>query len=162
MQQHNIAISDDFKKTTYSAILSIALFVFVYLLLVLLGVCLTIACTYGGIMFIALSPSIITIMLGLGIISMGFLILAFLLKFIFAKHTVDRSHLIEISKTQEPGLFELIGEIVEEVDTNFPKKVYLSSDVNAAVFYDYRFVLSDTFFALKKELLDYQAGLVEQ
>jgi len=45
MQQHNIAISDDFKKTAYNAILSIALFVFVYLLLVLTGVCLTIAPT---------------------------------------------------------------------------------------------------------------------
>ncbi|MDZ4679757.1 MAG: M48 family metallopeptidase [Saprospiraceae bacterium] len=101
-------------------------------------------------MFIALRPSIITVMLGLGIISMGVLIIIFLLKFIFAKHKVDRSHLIEISRTQEPRLFELIGEIVEEVETNFPKKVYLSADVNAAVFYDSSFW--SMFFPIKKNL----------
>jgi len=150
MRQNSITISENFKKTTSNAILSIVLFVFIYLLLIVLAVGLTVACTYGGIMFIAMSPSIITIMLGLGVISMGFLILAFLLKFVFAKHKVDRSHLVEVTREQEPGLFKFIGEIVKEVETDFPKKVFLSADVNAAVFYDSSFW--SMFFPIKKNL----------
>ncbi|NUO03688.1 MAG: hypothetical protein HUU01_23995, partial [Saprospiraceae bacterium] len=120
MHKNSITISDNFKKATYKAVFSIVLFVFIYLLLVVLAGILTIACAYGGIMLIALKPSIITIMLGLGIFSMGVLILAFLVKFVFSQHKVDRSHLIEITKEQEPQLFKFIREIVDEVETDFP------------------------------------------
>lgn len=150
MHQKSITISDSFKKATSKAILSIVLFIFIYLLLIVLALGLTMACTYGGLMLIMIRPSFITLMLGLGIISMGFLIIAFLLKFVFARHKVDRSHLIEIYREQEPALFKFIEEIVEEVETDFPKKIFLSADVNAAVFYDSSFW--SMFFPVKKNL----------
>ena len=72
----------------------------------------------------------------------------------FKFHKVDRSHLHEITRKDEPALFSMIDEIVEKVDTSFPKKVYLSSNVNAAVFYDSSFW--SMFFPIRKNL---QIGL---
>ncbi|MDR6240168.1 M48 family metallopeptidase [Aureibacter tunicatorum] len=95
--------------------------------------------------------NIFTIGLGVGLASMGVLVLIFLLKFIFKSHKKDRSHLIEVTKAEEPQLFAMIEEIVLKVGTNFPKKVYLSAEVNAAVFYDSSFW--SMFFPVQKNLL---------
>lgn len=131
--------STNFKKMTIKAVLSIVLFIIVYLLLIILAIGLTFLCGYLGIMLIAAKPTFITLILGAGLVSMGVLILVFLVKFLFKEHIVDRSHLVEITKEQEPELFKFINEIVKEVKTDFPKKIYLSSDVNASVFYDSSF-----------------------
>ncbi len=149
-----IKVSSEFKVQTTRAIISINLFILTYLLMLVFAVGLTVLCVYGGIMLIAIRPMFITIALGIGFASLGVLVLFFLLKFIFKSHKVDRSHLIEIKKKDEPELFKLIDEIVKEVGTNFPKKIYLSSDVNAAVFYDSSFW--SMFFPIKKNL---QIGL---
>lgn len=117
------------------SILSIILFVLTYLVLVGLAVALTFLCGFAGIMLIAFKPMFITLVIGAGLVSMGLLVLIFLFKFIFKKDKIDRSNLIEINRKQDPKLFELIHEIVAEVHTNFPRKIYLSSEVNASVFY---------------------------
>ncbi|MEZ4796313.1 MAG: M48 family metalloprotease [Flavobacteriaceae bacterium] len=101
-------------------------------------------------MIIISVPRLITIAIGIGLASLGFLVLLFLLKFIFKSNKVDRSHLIEISENEEPELFKLIKEIVDKVGTTFPKKVYLSADVNASVFYDSSFW--SMFLPVKKNL----------
>jgi Zn-dependent protease with chaperone function len=150
----NIEISNNFKKMTTKAIVSIVLFLIVYILLLLLAIVLTIASVIGGFYIITSHFHFITLGLGIGLASLGFFILAFLFKFIFKKHKIDLSHLTEITKENEPKLFNLINEIVKEVDTDFPKKIYLSSDVNASVFYDSSFW--SMFFPIKKNL---QIGL---
>jgi len=150
----DIKISPEFKTQTTKAIFSIILFILTYLLMLILAIGLTILCVYGGIMLIAIRPMFIIIALGIGLASLGVLVLFFLLKFVFKSNKVDRSHLIEIKKIDEPKLFKLIDDIVKEVGTIFPKKIYLSSDVNAAVFYDSS--LWSMFFPIKKNL---QIGL---
>lgn len=132
------------------AMLSILLFLVVYIFLVVAAVGLTFLLGWGGIMLVALRPSVLTIGLGLGMTGAGVLILIFLLKFIFKRHIVDRSHLTEIRPEQQPQLFAFIREIVDEVHTKFPKKVYLSADVNASVFYDSGFW--SMFLPVKKNL----------
>ena len=154
MTKKQIQISSEFKAQTTKAVLSIAFFILTYILMLVLAVSLTALCVYGGIMLIAFRPMFITIALGIGLASLGILVLIFLLKFIFKSHKVDRSHLVEISKTDEPELFSIISDIVRQVGTTFPKKVYLSTDVNAAVFYDSNFW--SMFFPVKKNL---QIGL---
>jgi len=149
-----IKVSAAFKTQTTKAILSINLFILTYLLMLVFAVGLTVLCVYGGIALVVSFPRLITLALGIGLASLGVLVLFFLLKFIFKSHKVDRSHLVEIKKTEEPQLFKMIEEIVKEVDTNFPKKVYLSTDVNASVFYDSSFW--SMFFPIKKNL---QIGL---
>ncbi|WP_396160169.1 M48 family metalloprotease [Flavobacterium sp.] len=150
----NIEISNNFKKMTTKAIVSIGLFLIVYILLLFLAIGLTILSVIGGFYIIAAKPMAITIGLGIGLASLGFFILAFLFKFIFKKHKIDRSHLTEIKEQTEPKLFKFISDIVKEVETDFPKKIYLSTDVNASVFYDSSFW--SMFFPIKKNL---QIGL---
>lgn len=150
----NIEVSSAFKHQTIKAILAIILFILSYLLMFVFAVLLTVILVYIGIALISFSPSFITIILGLGLASLGFLVMFFLLKFIFNSNQVDLSHLIEIKKTDEPKLFLLIEEIVNEVGTKFPKKIYISAEVNAAVFYDSSFW--SMFFPVKKNL---QIGL---
>ncbi len=150
MQKNKIELSPEFKTQTTKAVAAIALFVLTYLFLFVLAIALTALCIYGAIMLIVAFPKFITIVLGIGLASLGILILIFLLKFLFKSHKIDRSHLIEIKKADEPELFKMIDEIVKEVETSFPKKVYLSTDINAAVFYDSNFW--SMFFPIRKNL----------
>lgn len=153
-QKNTASVSATFKKMTIKAILSVLFFFIVYLTLIFSGIGLTILAGYCGLMIIIAKPMFVTIMIGAGLLCMGILVLIFLFKFIFVKNVVDRSHLIEITKEEEPELFAFIGEIVKSVKTDFPKKVYLSSDVNASVFYDSNFW--SMFLPIKKNL---QIGL---
>jgi Zn-dependent protease with chaperone function len=150
MKKNKIQLSPEFKTQTTKAVASIVLFAFTYLLLFVLAVGLTALCVYGGIMLIMNVPKFYTIVFGIGLASLGILILIFLVKFLFKSHKVDRTHLLEIKKSDEPELFKMIDEIVKEVATSFPKKVYLSTDVNAAVFYDSNFW--SMFFPIRKNL----------
>lgn len=150
MKNKSVAVSSAFKKMTTKAILSIVFFLIVYLLLILMAIGVTILAGYAGFKIIVAKPILITFMIGGGLACMGMLLLIFLFKFIFVKKTIDLSHLIEITKEQEPKLFELISEIVETVKTDFPNKVYLSSDVNASVFYASNFW--SMFLPVKKNL----------
>ncbi len=154
MQKNKIELSQGFKIQTTKAVASLALFAFTYLLLFILAIGLTALCIYVGIMLVVAFPKFTTIVLGLGLASFAMLILIFLIKFLFKSHKIDRSHLLEIKQTDEPELFKMIDEIVKEIETNFPKKVYLSADINAAVFYDSGFW--SMFLPIRKNL---QIGL---
>ncbi|MFN3753837.1 M48 family metalloprotease [Flavobacterium sp.] len=145
-----VKISPKFKSQAYKAIFSIVLFIIVYLLLFLLAVGIFVGCGYAAIALIAAKPSFITLMLGLGIIGAGFFILYFMVKFLFAKNTSDYSYLTEINLTEEPELYKMIQELVEEIGTDFPNKIYISPQVNASVFYDSGFW--SMFFPVKKNL----------
>jgi len=134
-----IQVSPTFKKMTTKAVVTIILFIFVYLLLLMSGIGLTGLCVLGGVKLFIAHPTFVTLALGIGLASLGVFVLIFLFKFLFKQHKTDRSHLIEISQNEEPALFAFIDEIVREVKTDFPKKVYLSADVNAGVFYDSSF-----------------------
>ena len=122
--------------------------------MLVLTVRVTTFCVYGWITLTAELPMLIKIVFGILGGSFGILVLIFLLKFMFKSHKVDRSHLSEITQIEEPQLFGLINDIVKQVGTEFPKKVYLSNDVNAAVFYDSNFW--SMFLPVKKNL---QIGL---
>lgn len=154
MRNTPVQVSAEFKTQAIKAVASILLFILIYLLLITSAIGLTILSIYLGMIIILARPSFITIMLGLGLASFGVLILIFLLKFIFKSHTVDRSNLMEITKPDEQELFSLVEEIVKQVDTSFPKKIYLSTDVNASVFYDSNFW--SMLFPIRKNL---QIGL---
>lgn len=154
MKNIEVKLSSEFKNQTIKAILAITFFMLVYSILFLMAIGLTALCVVGGVYLIALKPMFGTIALGIGLASLGILVLIFLLKFIFKSHKIDRTHLIEIIESEEPELFQMIDEIVQEIQTSFPKKVYLSTDVNAAVFYDSSFW--SMFLPIRKNL---QIGL---
>ena len=151
MIKREIQLTREFKIQAAKSILAIIFFIFTYLIILILAFLLTGLCVVGGLALFATKPMFITLAFGLGLASFGILILIFLLKFIFKSHKTDRSHLLEVTENQEPELFSLIKEIANEVGTSFPKKVYISSEVNASVFYDSSFW--SMFLPVKKNLL---------
>jgi len=145
-----IQLSKEFKSQATKAIISLMFFVLAYTFILALVVGLTVLCVTLSLQMIMARPMIIVILFGTGLASLGVLVLIFLLKFIFKTHKVDRSHLTEITKSQEPDLFKMIEDLVLEIGTSFPKKVYISADVNASVFYNSNFW--SMFLPVKKNL----------
>lgn len=150
----NIQPSTNFRKMAINAIIVIFTFILVYLILLILGVALTALCIYAGVALIITIPKFITIALGIGLASLGIMIFIFLIKFLFKEHEIDKSHLTEIYREEYPELFNFVEEIALEAKTKFPKKIYFSKDVNAAVFYNSSFW--SMFFPIRKNL---QIGL---
>ena len=122
-----------------------------YLIMFLFSVALAAACVFIAFMLVSAFPRFITIALGIGLAGLGVLVLIFILKFMFKSNKADLSGLIRIKKEDEPELFQLIDDIVKEVGTSFPKKVFLSPDVNASVFYNCSFW--SMFFPVRKNLM---------
>lgn len=151
MNAQEIKTTPGFKSQLVKTVISILLFVLVYLVILILAIGLTIGCIYLGYNLITFHVSILTIIIGAGIGIIGVVVLFFLIKFAFKVTKVDRSHLVEIKRNEEPELFKMIDEIVKKVNTSFPKKVFLSADVNAAVFYDSSFW--SMFLPIRKNLM---------
>jgi Zn-dependent protease with chaperone function len=146
--------SASFRKEVTGVMGSIVFFFIVYLLLFLLSIGLVIACFYGGIAIIVAIPRLITIAAGIGLIGVGVMIFVFLIKFMFAVSKYDRSNIVEITEVDQPMLFGFIRQLTQDTQTPFPKRIYLSADVNACVFYDSSFL--SMFFPVRKNL---QIGL---
>ena len=128
-------ISASFRKQVPKVIGSIALFMIVYLLLIAFAVVLAILCFWFGIAVIGYMANFYAIIIGLGLMAVGVSVFVFLVKFIFAVAKDENSQRIEISEADQPRLFAFIRELTEQTGTKFPKKIFLSPDVNAAVFY---------------------------
>ena len=148
------APSATFKKEVSKVMGSVVLFFVVYLLLILLAVLLAIGCVYAGIALIIAIPRIFTIMIGAGLVGLGIMVFVFLVKFIFSVNRYDRTGIIEIKEADHPQLFAFIRQLTKDTQTPFPKRIYLSPEVNACVFYDSSFL--SMFLPVKKNL---QIGL---
>ena len=148
------ATSPAFKSEVKKVLGSIISFFGVYILLLLLSVGLIEICFYLGYAIIVNMPRLITIVAGLGLMGVGIMVFVFLIKFIFSVSRYDRSGIIEIKEEDQPRLFGFIRQLTAETQTKFPKKIFLSSDVNACVFYDSSFW--SMFLPVKKNL---QIGL---
>jgi Zn-dependent protease with chaperone function len=146
--------SPNFKKEATKVLGAIFFFLLTYVVLVVAAFGLAALCGAGGAALIMLKPMAVTIMLGIGLGGLGLMVVVFLIKFLFKRHKVDRSALIEIHLHEHPKLFEFIRTLSKETQTSFPKKIYLSPDVNASVFYDSSFW--SMFLPVKKNL---QIGL---
>lgn len=131
--------SKEFKDAARKAIFAIVSFIISYLLLLLSAIAFAVFCGILGVGLISVKVHWITLLLGLGLIGMGLIVVLFLIKFIFKRHKIDRSHLIELKEKDAPLLYQEIREIVNRVQTNFPKKIYISHEVNASVFYNSTF-----------------------
>ncbi len=146
--------SPAFKKEVSKVMGTILLFFVVYLVLVALSVGLAIACVYLGVMVMVGLRHWIGIVAGLGIISIGILVFVFLVKFIFSVKKHNEAGLITVTENEQPVLFGFIRRLTKDTQTPFPKKIVLSADVNASVFYNDSFW--SMIFPVKKNL---QIGL---
>ena len=135
-------------KSATKVILRIILFVLYYIFLIGIGIATIYAITmltirYLGPLLLAMPKGYVTVILFVGWVGLccfGLMFALFLIKplFSFSKsHAADNA--IEIKKEDCPQLFEAIEDIVRNTGNRMPKHVYLSSDVNACVFFDSSF-----------------------
>lgn len=146
-----VEISPEFKRQANKTLFSIVAFGLIYLLLVLFTIALCSAIIFVAYVLISEFPHFILLFLAISLIVSSLFVFVFLIKFIFSFERMNTSHLLEVDKDAEPKLFALIEEIVQQVETQLPKKVYLSSEVNASVFYNSSFW--SMFFPVRKNLI---------
>lgn len=132
--------SASFRRQVTRVVIAILAFVLVYLLLIGLAAMLVLYCFKIGILtMVGIGLSSLFILVGLGIILTGLMVLFFLIKFIIAKAEDKAERGIQIFEKDEPQLFQFIHEVATEVGAPLPKKVFLTPEVNASVFYNSSF-----------------------
>ncbi|MCU0321382.1 MAG: M48 family metallopeptidase [Chitinophagaceae bacterium] len=131
--------SVQFKKQVMHVVFSIIVFFIVYILLILAAVGLAVGCVYAAGFIISSQISFLSISLAIGLLALGLSVCFFLIKFIFKVSKNENSSRIQITEADQPLLFDFIRKITEETKTPFPKKIFLSPDVNACVFYNSSF-----------------------
>ncbi len=149
--------SSDFKKESKRVLFLIILFILVYLLMVVFGFGMLVSFCYLAFVLISADINFLTIMIGASLGLVGLMVFYFLIKFLFSSHKVDRTHLYEVKRKDEPQLFEFIDKVNEETNSPKPKKIYLSNEVNAFVFYDSSFW---SMFVPSKKNLNIGLGLI--
>lgn len=142
--------SESFQSEIQKVLGGIFLFLATYIVLILGAIAFALLLCFVAYLLVVAFPRLITLVIALALALSGLMIIYFLIKFIFAKKSVDRSHLIEVKRKNEPKLFEFIDKVNEETGSPKPKKIFLSNEVNAYVFYDSHFW--SMFFPTKKNL----------
>jgi Zn-dependent protease with chaperone function len=116
-----------YKLHVASALAGLAIFVGVYLGLVFwLGSLVWTVIARGG------GPGVLVALPAL-------FVLAFLVSGLFVVRRASAPEMIEITEADEPRLFAFVRRVADEVGAPRPHRVFLSPDVNAAVFYDLAF-----------------------
>lgn len=77
-----------------------------------------------------------TLFIDLGLVGMGTMVVAFILKFFFAESKPDESATIEVNESDELLLVDLVRKIAAEVGTPVPKRILLGPEVNATVSFE--------------------------
>jgi Zn-dependent protease with chaperone function len=145
------------KRQVYRVIWSILLFMIVYLVLVVLATLLAVSFGWLGVQLILTVHNVWVIVFAVGLITAGVSVIIFLIKFIFAVSKDENSQRVEIHEQEQPRLFAFIRELTAATGTRFPKKIFLSPDTNAGVFYNSSFW--SMFLPIRKNL-DIGLGLV--
>jgi Zn-dependent protease with chaperone function len=118
------ALTAQYKHRVVLVLMSLILFFFLYLGL-LLGsgvVCVLSLLVFGPVGILFAVPA-------------GFFFL-FLLKGFFKRGEKEKEMMLEITEQEQPLLFAFIERLCEETGAPFPYKIFVSPEVNAAVFYN--------------------------
>ncbi|MEI6408965.1 MAG: M48 family metalloprotease [Bacteroidota bacterium] len=137
---HIIEPSASFRKEVRNVVVAIIAFILTYIVLIILAFIFAYLCLALGLYIIKNVDGGYSHLVGIGVIIMGALVFIFLVRFFFASPSGSQTDGIEIKKSDEPELFEFIQKIAGEVGTQFPKKIFLTPEVNASVFYSSNFL----------------------
>lgn len=130
-----VTISRSYKINTLLAILSIIMFIVVYLLLLAIVIGISAGLGYIGLIMVFASDNPLMSILGFGMSLIGLFLTYYMVKFIFIKNEEVKFIRKHIKKEEAPELFEIIESIVKEIGTQFPRRVYIVPDANAYVAY---------------------------
>lgn len=147
----DVKINTNIKKEANNTLISILLFVLVYILTISTAIGIACFFVYIGLNIIARTDIFFFILVGIGVAGIGVMIILNILNFIFPKSPKDHPTMTEITAKEEPELFKLIEKIAEQTYAPLPRKVFLSHDVYAAVFS--RSNIIDLFINRRKNLI---------
>ncbi|MFY0254182.1 M48 family metallopeptidase [Chitinophaga sp. 30R24] len=139
-----------FQRQVMKVICAIVFFCLAYLLLLAIAIALAIGSVYLGGLIFSINANAITMGAGLGIIVVGLLVVFFMVKFIFSTYSSKDPGRKEIFAHEHPELFSFLEQLTHDTNTPMPKRVFITADVNAGVFYDSSFW--SMFFPVKKNL----------
>ncbi len=152
-------IEQNIRRETVRVLLRITLFLVFYIALIAVGIGIFWG-AYELTSFILLSESIewtkhiranvMLVLALLGIWALAFSLGFYLVKPLFSFTRYKREGSLEITREEASELFVLIDELTQQVGCEKPKHVYLTPDVNAAVFFDTSFW--SIFFPVRKNL----------
>ncbi len=146
-----IKTTETFRNNTIKALLAILLFLLVYLATILVAIWIFIY-SWRGAAFLCMNGSgSFVYIAAAGLAIAGLMCLIYSVKFIFQSRTPDRSGQTEIYDHHAPELYKLIEELSREIGTEFPNRIYIDHQVNAAVQSDPTFL--SLFVPAKKDLL---------
>lgn len=118
--QELLAPTPLYRRQALTVLLSLMIFFLVYVSLILISIWIIVKC-------FRIHP-----LLGIPFI----LLLVFLLKVFLIPRQQDDDATVEITADDHPKLFAFIQQLCDEVRAPRPHRVFLTPDVNAAVFYD--------------------------
>lgn len=139
-----------FNQNVYRSIGAVILFIITYIVLLLFVIGLAFAFGAFGVLVMEAKLGFLTLALGIALIGSGLLLVYFIIKFLFKRSVTDYSGMIEIYREDQPQLYNFIEQLTTEAAAPFPKRIFISADVNAGVFYDSNFW--SMFFPVKKNL----------
>lgn len=145
-----ITVSPEFRRQAVRCVLTIVLFIVVYFALLGLAFYSIYVAGIAAFWLVVSFTHWITIIIGIGLVAMGCLLVAFMLKFLFQSNDSQEEGDILIGPAEEPALFSLIDEVVGQLGVKPPKKVFLTPEVNASVVYNSSFW--SMFFPVRKNL----------
>jgi len=136
--------NSDFKKHAWLAMAGLTFFMTFYIAL-MVGFGLI---TYKGVVSISSGQGD----LWQGVITISALLLTiFMVKSLFAVRKAGDPGGIEVNSEDEPTLFEFLHTLADELGAPRPHRVFITPEVNAAVFYDLSLI--NLFFPSKKNLI---------
>lgn len=145
-----VKVSDSYRSNVFKVLLSILVFIAGYLAVFALSLVLIYYGAYLALNIIMAKIHWLTLLLAGGILMVVVMFFVFLVKFFFKFQNEEDPATIEITKEEQPKLFEFVAKVCEETKAPFPKKIVLSPRVNASVFYNSGFL--SMFFPVRKNL----------
>jgi len=153
----SVQVSRQFRSAAYMALFSIVAFVFIYIIMVIVVVCLAIMVGGLGVALVAGAPHFITLALMVGAIINSFFIIFYMFKFIFGKRVKDDTKKLEITRAEQPALFDFVNDIAAQMGIPAPEKIFISDQVNASASFNKPFL---SMFMPGRRNLEIGLGLV--
>jgi Zn-dependent protease with chaperone function len=136
-----------YRRSVVIVLISLILFLLLYLSLIVASGWLL----YQGIIYDMGEVNRGSTGLKIAMIVLPALLFLFLVKGLFKRGKRESEMRIEIKETEQPELFAFVRRLCQDTRAPFPYRIYLSPEVNAAVFYNSS--LLNLIFPVRKNLL---------
>lgn len=145
-----LKLDASYRKHVINTLLSMLVFILGYLAIFALSLALIYWGAKLAVGILSVKAHWLTLAAAAGIMVMVVMFFVFIVKFLFKVKKEETKGKLVITREQHPVLFDFIERVCKETKAPFPKKIVLSNDVNACVYYNSSFL--SMFFPIRKNL----------